>query len=262
VPEVEVEGVPIAYERVGEGAPLVLLHGALSDSRSWRPQLDGLADEFTLIAWDAPGAGRSSDPPEQFGMADWADLLAGFLRAQKVETATILGLSFGGSLALEFYRRHPESVAALVLADTYAGWKGSLSASGCAERLRLALRDAEIPPAELAARWLPELLSDGGPPELAEFVAEIMADAHPVGMRLMARAMAETDLRDVLPRIQVRTLLLWGEMDRRSPLNIAHDMEQTIPGAKLVLIPGAGHEGNLEQPERFNAAVRRFCGSL
>jgi pimeloyl-ACP methyl ester carboxylesterase len=89
-----------------------------------------------------------------------------------------------------------------------------------------------------------------------------MADAHPVGMRLMARAMAETDLRDVLPRIQVRTLLLWGEMDRRSPLNIAHDMEQTIPGAKLVLIPGAGHEGNLEQPERFNAAVRRFCGSL
>lgn len=259
VRSVDVEGLRIAYERVGEGPPLVLLHGALSDSRSWRPQLEGLADEFTLIAWDAPGAGRSSDPAEPFGMADWADLLARFLKTQVPGPAIVLGLSFGGSLALELYRRHPRSVAALVLADSYAGWRGSLSAEDCSERLRLALTDADIPPTQLAARWLPEMLSAGARREIAETVAEIIAGTHAPGLRLMAQAMADTDLSDLLPQIRVRTLLLWGERDRRSPLSIAREMRRTIPSAKLVLIPEAGHESNLEQPEAFNAAVRQFC---
>ena len=162
---VEVEGLRIAYERAGSGPPLVLLHGALSDSRSWRPQLEELADEFTVIAWDAPGAGMSADPTEPFGLADWADSLARFLASQEVGPATILGLSFGGTLALELYRRHPEAVAALIIADSYAGWRGSLSADECSERLRRGLGAAEIPPIELAARWVPEMLSDGARPE-------------------------------------------------------------------------------------------------
>jgi pimeloyl-ACP methyl ester carboxylesterase len=259
---VEVEGLRIAYERVGSGPPLVLLHGALSDSRSWRPQLEELAEDFTVIAWDAPGAGRSSDPTEPFGMADWADLLARFLETQAVGPASVLGLSFGGTLALELYRRHPKSAAALILADSYAGWRGSLWAAECSERLRLALGDAEIPPTELAARWLPEMLSAGARPELAEMVAGIMADTHPLGLRLMAMAMADADLSELLPRIEVRTLLLWGERDGRSPPSIAREMERAIPGAELVLIPEAGHESHLEQPDAFNTAVRRFCASL
>ena len=62
--EVEISGLRIAFERKGEGLPLVLLHGALSDSRAWRRQLEELSDEFTVVAWDAPGCGRSADPPE------------------------------------------------------------------------------------------------------------------------------------------------------------------------------------------------------
>ena len=71
--------------------------------------------------------------------------------------------------------------------------------------------------------------------------------------------MAETDQRDLLPRIAVPTLLIWGEQDVRSPLSVARQFEQAIPDAKLVVIPGAGHVSNLEQPERFNEAVREFC---
>ena len=69
VEAVETDGVEIAYERVGEGSPLVFVHGAAEDSRIWQPQLAGLADEFTVVAWDEPGAGRSSDLPEGFGLA-------------------------------------------------------------------------------------------------------------------------------------------------------------------------------------------------
>jgi pimeloyl-ACP methyl ester carboxylesterase len=77
---VEVDGLQIAYERAGSGPVLVLLHGYVGDGpTTWRRQLDGLSDEFTVVAWDAPGAGRSTDPPERFGLDGYADCLAGFL---------------------------------------------------------------------------------------------------------------------------------------------------------------------------------------
>ena len=71
--------------------------------------------------------------------------------------------------------------------------------------------------------------------------------------------MAETDQRDLLPAVAVPTLLIWGEADVRSPLSVAQQFEEAIPGAELVVIPGAGHVSNLERPEAFNDAVRAFC---
>ncbi len=124
-----VDGLEIAYERAGDGPPLVLVHGAAVDSRMWRPQLESLADEFTVVAWDEPGAGRSSDVPADFTLPDYADRLAALIDALDLGPAHVAGLSWGGTVALELYRRRPELVATLVLADTYAGWKGSLPAA-------------------------------------------------------------------------------------------------------------------------------------
>ena len=104
---VKVGGLEIAYERAGDGAPLVFLHGALADSRVWRRQLAGLSDEFTVVAWDEPGAGRSSDPPERFTLGDFADTLAAFIAALDLSPAHVAGLSWGGVVAQELYRRHP-----------------------------------------------------------------------------------------------------------------------------------------------------------
>jgi pimeloyl-ACP methyl ester carboxylesterase len=262
VPTLEVEGLEIAYEQAGQGPPLALLHGALSDSRVWRRQMEELSDEFTVVAWDAPGAGRSSDPAEPFGMADWADVLAAFLAAVKLRQVHILGLSWGGSLALELYHRHPKVATSLILADTYAGWKGSLSLEACNDRLDMALHASTRPPSELVERWLPELASGATSPESGHELASIMSDFHPAGARLMAHSMAETDLRHVLPRIGVPTLLLWGEHDHRSPRSIAEQMRAAIPNAKLAVIPDAGHDSNIDQPGRFSAEVRTFCRSV
>ena len=124
---VEVDGLRITYERAGSGPPLVLLHGYVGDGpATWRYQLDGLSDAFTVVAWDAPGAGGSSDPPESFGTAGYADALAGFIAALGLETPHVAGLSFGAILALALYRRHPTVPRSLVLASAYAGWGGSL----------------------------------------------------------------------------------------------------------------------------------------
>ena len=89
-----------------------------------------------------------------------------------------------------------------------------------------------------------------------------MQDARPAGMRTMSRAFAEADLRDVLPGIRVPTLLLYGDVDRRSPQGaVAAELHRGIPGSRLVVMPGVGHAANMEAPDRFNAEVREFLRS-
>jgi pimeloyl-ACP methyl ester carboxylesterase len=150
---IEVDGLRIAYERAGQGPSLILLHGYVADGpTTWRRQIDGLSDEFTVVAWDAPGAGRSSDPPESFGMAGYADCLAGFVETLGLRRPHVVGLSFGGALALELYRRHSALPATLVLASAYAGWAGSLPAEIAAQRLQQALVLADLTPDESSVR--------------------------------------------------------------------------------------------------------------
>src|SRR5438552_12968499 len=105
---IDVGGIRIAYRRAGMGPPLVLLHGGPSDSREWHYQLEGLSDEFALVAWDMPGCGQSADPPEHFlHTRDYADCLVAFIEALGLRQPHVLGLSFGSGLALELYRWYP-----------------------------------------------------------------------------------------------------------------------------------------------------------
>jgi pimeloyl-ACP methyl ester carboxylesterase len=258
----EVGNLSVAYERTGNGPVLVLLHGFTHDSRVWRPQLESLADQFTVIAWDAPGAGQSSDPPETFLIGDWADCLAGLLDAAEIDRVHLLGLSWGGLLAQEFYRRHAPRVLSLVLADTYAGWKGSLPEPVPEERLAACLRDASLPSAEFVPRYLPGMFGASPPPQARDELARIMSDFHPVGFRLMATALAHADTRELLATIRVPVLLVWGDADVRSPMTVAHQIRDAMPRARLAVIPGAGHISNLEEPAEFNSNVREFCLSV
>src|SRR6476659_1671489 len=92
--QIEIDGLSVGYRQAGAGPPLVLLHGFLCDSRCWRSQLAALSGEFTVIAWDAPGAGSSSDPPDSFTLADWSRCLERFLDRLGIEQAHIAGLSW------------------------------------------------------------------------------------------------------------------------------------------------------------------------
>ncbi|CAN5262744.1 alpha/beta fold hydrolase [soil metagenome] len=260
--QMEIRGLDIAFERAGHGPLLVLLHGALSDGREWRRQLDGLSDEFTVVAWDAPGCGRSSDPPETFRAPDYADCLAGFVGGLGLGRPHVLGLSFGGVLALELYRWHPTVPVTLMLASTYAGWAGSLSPEVVEQRLRQALRELELPPEQWVPGLMADVFTDSAPPELIDEAAAITSEFHPAGMRVMAHAFAAADLRDVLPRVDVPTLLLWGAADRRSPPRVAEELHAKIPTSRLVVMPGVGHASNMEAPEAFNAEVRSFLRSV
>jgi pimeloyl-ACP methyl ester carboxylesterase len=256
--QVEVAGLRIAYERGGTGPPLVLLHGYVGDGPTlWRRQLEEFCDDFTVVAWDAPGAGGSADPPESFGMAGYADCLAGFIKRLGLERPHVAGLSFGGALALELYRRHPAIPATLILASAYAGWGGSLPADVAAQRLQQALVLADLSPEEFVGTLLPTMFSQTTPQEAVDAFGASMLGFHPAGFRAMARASAE-DLREVLPHINVPTLLVYGDKDVRAPLTVAEDLHAAISGSTLVVLPDAGHLCNFEAPEAFNRAVRNF----
>jgi pimeloyl-ACP methyl ester carboxylesterase len=108
---------------------------------------------------------------------------------------------------------------------------------------------------------LPGLFAGDPPAELVPLLEEIAADVRPASFELQLGIMATTDQRDVLPGIAVPTLLIWGELDARSPLSIAEQFAHAIPDAKLVVIPRAGHMSNVEQLNQFNDAVREFCRS-
>jgi pimeloyl-ACP methyl ester carboxylesterase len=190
-------------------------------------------------------------------MAGYADCLAGFLDRLRLGRPHVAGLSFGGALALEFYRRHPAIPATLILASAYAGWGGSLPVDIAEARLQQALVLADLSPDKFVEALLPTMFSSAVSAETVAAFRSSMLEFHPVGFRALARAAAE-NLRPVLHRVQVPTLLVYGEHDVRAPLSVARDLKAAIDGARLVVLPGVGHLCNLEASDEFNGAVRTF----
>jgi pimeloyl-ACP methyl ester carboxylesterase len=256
---VDVDGFRVGFERVGTGSPgVVLLHGYVGDGpATWRNQLDALADSYTVVAWDAPGTGSSVDPPESLGMAGFADCLAGFIAVLGLDRPHVVGLSFGGALAMTLCARHPGIARSLVVVSGYAGWAGSLPPDLAEQRLAQALRLSRATPTEFVHTLLPTMfVTDPDPASIEQFAAS-MREFHPAGFRAMARALAE-DMRDVLPQIGVPTLLIAGDQDVRAPLSVAEHLHTSISDSTLVVLPDVGHICNLEASQRFNDTVRSW----
>jgi pimeloyl-ACP methyl ester carboxylesterase len=253
-----VNGFPISYLRAGGGPPLVLLHGIGGNATQVRLQLDSLSDDYTVVSWDAPGYGDSADPATNWTMADYADVLAGFLDTLDLERVHLLGQSWGGVLAAEFYRHHPARVRSLVLSDTFAGGGAQPEAERQAG-LQARLHALEtMTPAEMAKSRAPAVLADDPPAAVLAEVEAMLAEIRPTGYRQAAIVLAGADERDVLPTIRVPALVIAGDQDRIVPLSAAEYLRDHIPGARLVMIPDAGHLASQEQPQRYNAELRAF----
>ncbi len=260
--EVQVGERTIAFDLAGEGSPVVFLHGILGDHRMWRRQVHSFSARHTVLAWDAPGCGGSGDPDERDRMPEYADHLAGLLDAVGIDRSHVVGLSWGGALAIELARRYPRRVASLVLAGAYAGWAGSLPEKAVTSRLRQAIEESELPPDRFIPRWIPQLLTENAPPGAAKEVAAIMSDFHPAGYRTMARAVAEADLRAALGTIEAPTLVLHAGADVRAPLEVAEALREGMPDAALATLAGVGHLSNIDSPARFDEIVLDFVGGV
>lgn len=257
---VDVDGVSIAYDRRGDGPPVVLLHGLPGDHRLWQRQVADLSDEFTVVAWDAPGCGTSAAPDRPFGLTDVAGLLAGFIDALGLDRPHVVGLSWGAGVALELARISPDAAASLVLASGYAGWAGSLAPEVVAQRLDAYLTASRSP--ETVRSWGSGMFSPTASSQLIAEGVALVTDFDGEVLATLARSFADADLRPALPTITVPTLVLHGDQDARSPLNVGIALHEAIPRAELVVLPGVGHVSNVEAPELFNRELRRFLRSI
>jgi pimeloyl-ACP methyl ester carboxylesterase len=216
-----------------------------------------------MIAWDAPGYAQSEDPPTaEFSIEDQADRAAQLLDELHLDEAHVLGVSMGGVVAQQLYHRHPERVRSLVLCDTNPGG-GAMPEPERSERVRQRVDNLErLGAREMARQRAPVLVTPEAPAELVQELADIMAEVRPAGYRAAAIALGNTDLTASLRNIRVPTLVIHGDCDRVVPLDTGRQLAESIPGARLVIIPDAGHVANQERPLEFNAAVREFLLQL
>ncbi len=240
---------------------MVLLHGFTQDSRAWRPQVASLADEFTVVAWDAPGAGGSADPPEGFGMGDYADCFAAFVRILGIAPAHLVGLSFGGALVLATFHRHKSLALSLGLVSGYAGWVGSLGLTAAQQRLARSLEVSELPPEEFVAAMVPSMFSPSVEADRVVTFLDSVRAFRPVGFQAMARASFE-DQSHVLAEVDVPTLLLYADHDVRAPVAIGDSMHAQVRGSRLVVLRGPGHVSSVEVPDEVTRELRRFLRSV
>jgi 3-oxoadipate enol-lactonase len=239
---------------------LVLLHAFPLNADMWEPQLRAAPRGWRLIAPDWPGFGDTDplrDGPRR-SLDEFAADVIDLLQALGVDHAVVCGLSMGGYAAFALFRLVPDLFSALVLADTRPGADTEEGLEG--RRRLMAILDREGPEG-VANDMIPKLL---GPrsrerPDVVGRVRELILANRPVGIRTaIAALMARPDSTDLLAAVHCPTLIVVGREDGITPPAEAEKMQRAIPGSALEVIEDAGHLANLEQPDRFNAALTTF----
>ncbi len=252
----------MVYDDVGQGSPLLFIHGYPLGRALWQPQIEALSQVARVIAPDLRGFGDSPAVAGKASMETYAADCAALLDALEIhEPVTLCGLSMGGYIAFAFWRAHAARVGRLILAATRALPD---SAEQQENRLKAAAL-AEKEGAEAIARaMLPKMLSPKTQAEHPEIIAQtkqIMLNASVTGIVSALLGMRERpDSTPTLATITVPTLIVRGADDAFASAEEVAAMQAAIPGAQLAIIAGAGHLPNLEQPAVFNQAIKQFIG--
>jgi pimeloyl-ACP methyl ester carboxylesterase len=269
MPTVQTNDIETYYERRGNGPPVVFIHGAIVDYTQWEPQLDALSDEYTTIAYDVRGHGRTGGSDrETYSIDLFADDLAALVDALELDRPVICGLSLGGCIAQVYADRYPDRLSGLVLADTFG--PKPLSPG---ERVQRRLLRATIPLVRLFGYervermmvGLQEQFSKGvsGEYENIEAIRETGPTMATTEFAKVIRALARFHETPVGYRsISVPTLVLYGEHDAEFIRQHAPVLADNIRGAEVREVPGAGHASNLDNPEFVTDALRLFLRNL
>lgn len=269
---IEIHGQPVTFHMMGDGPPIVLIHGITSSSRTWKRVMPRLAESHTVIAPDLLGHGRSAKPQGDYSLGAYASGVRDLLVALNIPKATVVGHSLGGGIALQFAYQFPERIDRLVLVDS----------GGIGHEVNPLLRAAVLPGAEFV---LPLMFS----PTLHDGALKVRGLLSRIGLKPSAdiegvsegfASLTEADARRAFlstvrsvidtkgQRVSARdrlylagdipTLIVWGENDRIIPLDHAHRAKAMLKGSRLEVFPGAGHFPFNDDPDRFVSVMREF----
>ncbi|MFC6786327.1 alpha/beta fold hydrolase [Halobaculum halobium] len=264
MPSVATNDIETYYERRGDGPPVVFVHGAAVDHAQWEPQFEALADEYTVVAYDVRGHGRTGGSDrEAYSIDLFATDLAALIDALDLEAPVVCGLSMGGCIAMAFAAEYPDQLSGLVLADTF----GPVPLTFGERVQRLGLR-ATIPPARLigyerverAMVWLQQRGSDegvAGEYDRIETLRERGPTMSTAEFPKVIRALATFERSVVdLSAIDVPTLALYGEHDAEFIRRQMRSLASLIEHATLLAVPHAGHASNLGNEAFVDGAIR------
>ncbi|MFF1507113.1 alpha/beta fold hydrolase [Streptomyces sp. NPDC058326] len=249
------------YEDQGTGPALLLVHGHPFDHTMWRPQIDRFSRTHRVIAPDLRGYGATplGANPGSTDLGVFAEDLVALLDDLGIGACVLAGLSMGGQIAMELYRRHPERVRGLVLADTFPAAEtedGKAARNAMADRL---LREGMRGYAdEVLDRMVAPYNTHAAP-----HVHRMMCATDPVAAAAALRGRAERpDYRKTLTTVPFPALVIVGRDDTYTPVTDAEEMRALLPHATLAVIERAAHLPNLERPEEFDAVLETYLRSL
>lgn len=251
--------IDVAWHEWGRGEPLVLVHGLADDHRAWRKTLPWLALHLRVIAPDLRGHGETTLGDPDGSLAQLADDLVAFLDALKLDGPAVAGFSLGGTIVLKAAANHPDRVRALFPVAT-SSRVGRVVTPWYQERADLADRGAETLHPVLREDTVQQFM--GARHELEDhWCMRRESTADPRGFANACRAMARLGAEPLdpeLPRIRARTLVIAAEGDPLCPPRAAEKIAAGVIGARMTVIPGSGHQVEVEQPERLSRAILDF----
>jgi 3-oxoadipate enol-lactonase len=251
----DVDATPVAWREAGSG-PLVLFLGGLGMTRTgFDPQLAALGSRYRCVAWDMPGFGASPLPPGGLSFPALADAAAALIDTLGEHSAHVAGLSMGGQIALHLALGHPQRVRSLALLDSSPAFGLDGTDPEQWKRLRLDALDAGETPASMADAVLRSIMAPAADEDAVAMAVGSMSRISSAGLRAAVECLPSHDVRSRLGEIAVPTLVLVGERDEETPLSYAEALAIGIAGARLQIVPLAGHIANLEAPEAVNIAL-------
>ncbi len=273
----KVDSIELYYDEKGSGDPLLLIMGLAADSTAWMFQVPDFAKRYRTVTFDNRGVGRSAKPPGPYTIHLMADDAAALLDALDIRRAYVLGVSMGGMIAQELAIRHPERVRGLILACTFPEpdadverqrefgmqqFGGTVTASG-----EMQIDLTALDPLMFFQHLLPRVFNQSFINTELPRLMQLFAGALQYGFSMEAilgqvAAVMGHRATDRLHQIKAPTLVITGDADLLISPGNSDVLARSIPGAKLVKVPGGSHGFNLETPEVFNRHVLDFLAGV
>lgn len=241
-------GLNIYYQKVGQGKPLVMLHGWGMDVSTFWPMVDLLKENFCIWLIDLPGFGKSSLPEKVLSISDYAKIIAKFIKEKKISKPTLFGHSYGGKISIKLTAFYPKLISKLIL-----------EASSGLKLKKTFIQILSYPVAKIGGIFLPDIFHLRSKFR-QKLYKKLESDYADVGeMKEIFLNTIDEDLTSDLSKIQAETLLIWGDRDKAVPLKYGKIMYRLIRNSKLVVLEETGHFPHLTNPERVVTYVKDFC---
>jgi len=256
-------GVRISYQIDGaEGAPWIVLSNSLAtDRRVWDPQMEALTKSRRVLRYDARGHGQSDPGAPPYNLGLLADDVVALMDHLGIETAEFMGISLGGMTGLALAIAHPKRVSKLICCDARADSPDAYKAIWDGNIARLHENGISVLCEPTMERWFTAgFLADTANSETLTTVRAMINTTAAAGYEGAARALQNLDLLPNLPKISCAVLYATGEFDMAAPVPVMQAMCDATPQAEFVVIEGAAHLSNLEQPDSFTKTVTAFLG--